>query len=192
MTDGESELAEAMRAVYRRLDRDLRTQYDRSLGLGDALMDRWERARTLGFADGASIYNSAVVLGRVTVGEQTWIGPYVMLDGSGGGISIGRYCSISAGTHIYTHDTVHWALSGGKLPFRQGAVAIGDCCYIASQCVIAAGVTIGNRCVVAANSFVSDNVADASIVGGSTARLIGRVTGEGEAVRLEFFDAKST
>lgn len=191
MPSSDDGLVEALRRVYERIDRELRTRHRRSLSFGDALFDRWERAKSLGFDSGASIYNSATVFGEVRVGENTWIGPYVVLDGSGGGIAIGRNCSISAGVHVYTHDTVHWAISGGALPFRKNPVAIGDCCYIASQCVIAAGVTIGARCVVAANSFVNDDVPDGTIVGGTTARPIGRVIGEGASVRLEFFSGQS-
>src|ERR1700681_854654 len=104
-----------LETLYRERDHELRKKYKRSLGFGDAIFDRWERARSLGFGEGASIYNSAAIFGEVVVGEHTWVGPYVILDGSGGGIRIGRYCSISAGVHIYSHDTTLWALSGGVL-----------------------------------------------------------------------------
>jgi carbonic anhydrase/acetyltransferase-like protein (isoleucine patch superfamily) len=92
----------------------LRTRWSRSLAFADAIFDRWERAQTLGFGAGASIYDSAMDYGDVEVGAETWVGPFVVLDGSGGGLRIGEYCSISAGVQIYTHDTVFWALSGGR------------------------------------------------------------------------------
>ena len=57
-----------------------------------------------------------LVIGDVKVGSHTWIGPNVILDGSGGGLEIGDYCSIDAGAQIYTHDTVMWAISGGQVP----------------------------------------------------------------------------
>ena len=104
---------------------------------------------------------------------------------------IGDYVSISAGVHIYTHDTVHWALSGGELDARKGSVTIGSNVYIGSQCVIAQGVSIGDRCVISANSLVIHDVPEGSIVGGTPARLIGRVEGKGEAVRM-VFTGKST
>jgi hypothetical protein len=44
-----------------------------------------------------------------------------------GGIAIGHHCSISAGVQIYAHDTVMWALSGGRAAKRTGRVVIGDC-----------------------------------------------------------------
>lgn len=177
---------ELLRASYLAADERLRSEFQRSLPFQDALFDRWERAKRLGFAPGASIYNSAAVFGEVSVGTATWIGPNTLLDGSGGGIEIGAHCSVSSGVHIYTHDTVLWALSGGKCQCKQAPVRIGDCVYIGSQSVIAAGVMIGSRSVVAANSFVNDDVPEATIVGGSPARKIGTVVGEGDQVRMVF------
>lgn len=43
------------------------------------------------------MYNNVLVLGRVKVGRNTWIGPGCILDGSGGDLQIGDWCSISAG-----------------------------------------------------------------------------------------------
>ncbi len=181
--------AELLRESYLAADERLRAEYQRSLPFQDAMFDRWERANRLGFSAGASIYNSAAVFGDVKVGAATWIGPNVLLDGSGGGIDIGAYCSISSGVHIYTHDTVLWALSGGTVQHKHAPVRVGDCSYIGSQSVIAAGVSIGSRCVVAANSFVNADFPEATIVGGTPARKIGTVVGEGSQVRM-VFDSK--
>jgi acetyltransferase-like isoleucine patch superfamily enzyme len=164
---------------------ELRTRWQRSLPFGDAMFDRWERAQRLGFGDGTSIYDSACVFGDVKIGRQVWIGPWVMLDGSGG-LVIGDYVSLSAGVQIYTHDTVLRSLSGGALPIRRGSVTIGDRVYVGSQSVIAQGVTIGRKCVISANSLVIDDVPEATIVGGVPAVPIGRVEGEGAEVRLVF------
>lgn len=178
--------AELLRASYFAVDERLRAEFQRSLPFQDAVFDRWERAARLGFAEGVSVYNSAAIFGDVKVGKSTWIGPNTLLDGSGGGIEIGAHCSISSGVHIYTHDTVLWALSGGTLQRKQASVRIGDCVYIGSQSVIAAGVTIGKRSVVGANSFVNSDVPEATIVGGTPAQKIGIVVGKGDQVRMIF------
>lgn len=187
-----TEFADTLRAAYAERDAELRSRFDRSLPLQDAMFDRWERAQALGFGDGASIYNSAVVFGDVRVGTGTWIGPYVMLDGAGGGIDIGSTCSISTGAHIYTHDTIGWALSGGQQEPRQGPVKIGDRTYVGSQCVIAAGVTIGTQCVVSTNSFVNADVPDNTIVGGTPARRLGQVDFEDGEPILRFDNGDTT
>jgi len=152
--------------------RRLHEQYRRTLPFGEYVVDRWEKARELGFGDGASIYDSSVVIGEVTVGRQTWIGPFTLLDGSGG-LSIGEYCSISAGVQIYTHDTLEWALSGGQASAVRAPTRIGNRCYVGPNVVIARGVSIGDGCVIGANSFVRDNIPAGSKAVGSPCRVIG-------------------
>ena len=186
-----AEFQRLLEAVYLQREADLKQRYDRSLPFADAMFDRWERARRLGFGEGTSIYNSVLIFGDVKVGANAWIGPFTILDGSGGGITIGDYCSISAGVHVYTHDTVLWALSGGQLSKHVAPVHIGSCVYVGSQCVLAAGVRIGTQCVIAANSFVNSDVPDGTIVGGSPAQIIGRISGEGHSVKLNMFSKPS-
>lgn len=175
-----------LREYYEANDERIRNDYKRSLSFQDGAFDRWERARRLGFGDGASIYNSSLVYGDVRVGRSSWIGPNTLLDGTGGGLEVGDFCSISAGVQIYTHDTVLWALSGGVLNRAEGRVLVGDCVYIGSQCIIAAGVSIGTRCVIGANSYVNRDVPDRTVAAGSPARQIGTVIGEGRDVRIAF------
>jgi acetyltransferase-like isoleucine patch superfamily enzyme len=185
------QFAELLHDCYLDNEEQLTRDHQRSLSFQDGMFNRWERARRLGFGERTSIYNSATVFGNVSIGTDSWVGPNTILDGSGGGLRIGSFCSISSGVHIYTHDTVLWALSGGMLDYSKGAVSIGDCVYIGSQCVIAAGVQIGSRCVIAANSFVNNNVPDGTVVGGSPARRIGVVVGQADMVRI-LFDSAST
>lgn len=178
--------------LYADQERYLNETYDRSLSFQDGLFDRFERAKRLNFGEGASIYNSALVYGQVSVGKKTWIGPNAILDGSGDKIVIGDFCSISAGVHIYTHDSIMWALSGGENDFFKAAVTIGSNTYIGAQSIIEAGVKIGTRCVIGANTFVNRDVSDNSIVVGSPAREIGNVTVTENGIQLIYFKAKSS
>ena len=150
------------------------------------MFDRFERAEKLGFGEKSSIYNSALVYGDVQVSAKTWIGPYVILDGSGGGINIGSYCSISAGVHIYTHDSIMWALSGGTESYHQGGVTIGNNTYIGAQSIIRAGVKIGNRCLIGANSFVNKDIAAGSIVVGNPGKVVGKIKLKNDKIFLEY------
>ena len=186
MSESVAELALELRRLKEQRDQELRAAFDRSLPFADAQFDRWERAKLLGFGDKTSIYDSSFIFGDVKVGFETWIGPFTLLDVSGGGLTIGDHCSISAGVHIYTHDTVLWAVSGGVQQARKNAVKIGSNTYIGAQSVIVAGVTIGERCVIAANSLVNRDVPDGTIVGGTPARTLGHVEGEGAHAKLVF------
>jgi len=133
-----------------------------------------------------TIYNSTTVVGDVVIGDHTWIGPFVSLDGSGG-IKIGEYCSISAGCHILTHDTVKWALSGGKEPYDYAPVHIGDCCFFGVHAVVTKGVTIGDHCLIAAGAVVTKDVPPFSIVGGVPAKKIGEVNLVSDTIIFNYF-----
>lgn len=163
-----------MLRIYNRLFDGKREKFDRGLPFAECFVDRWERARALGFGEGASIYDSAVVLGDVKVGCNSWIGPFVVLDGSGG-LEIGSNCSISAGVQIYTHDSVKWATSGGKESYEYAKTVIGDNCYIGPNVVIQKGVKIGSGSIVGANSFVNIDIPAGSKAFGTPVRIKGVV-----------------
>lgn len=120
--------------LYNKIFTFYKTNYNRSLSLGDYLNDRWERAKREGFGEGTSVYDNVLIIGDVKVGKNTWIGPNVILDGSGG-LVIGDYVSISAGTQIYTHHTVEWSTSLGEKPIKRAPTTIGNGVYIGPNCI---------------------------------------------------------
>lgn len=154
----EKALFRGLSTLHNKLEVFFRKQWNRSLPFGEYIVDRWGRAKSLGFGEGTSIYDSAVVLGDVKVGAQTWIGPFTLLDGSGGSLSIGSHCSISAGVQVYTHDSVKWAQSGGMAPYEKAPTSIGNNCYIGPYAVIAKGVSVGDGCVIGAHSLVLESL----------------------------------
>lgn len=167
------EFTREIEAFYHARREDVATKWNRHLPFGDYVEDRWERARAMGFGEGVSIYDSSVVIGNVKVGKETWIGPFTLLDGSGG-LEIGEFCSISAGVQIYSHDSVQWALSGGSSKYEVGPVRIGSRCYVGPNVVIAKGVTIGDGCVIGANSLVLRDIPEGSKAFGTPCRVMGR------------------
>jgi acetyltransferase-like isoleucine patch superfamily enzyme len=164
-------LIQQLRETYAQLRLAMNSKWHRDLPLEELLFDRWERARSLGFGEGTSIYHNSYVYGEVKVGANTWIGPFTVLDGSGG-LVIGDYCSISAGVQIYTHDSVEWAITGGQAAYRHEPTSIGSRCYIGPNTVITKGLSIGDGCVVGANSFVNCSWSPGSKIAGNPARLI--------------------
>lgn len=161
-----------LREWWRRAHTRVKDEFDRSLPLADYVIDRWERARTYGFGDGTSVYDSCLVLGDVVVGQNVWIGPFTVLDGSGG-LAIGDGCAISAGVHVYSHDTVLRTVSGGKAPTRHAATTIGDNVFIGPNSVVQSGVTIGARAVVGACSFVNTDIPPDTLAFGSPCKTRG-------------------
>lgn len=160
--------------LHENLRDEIMRRWKRCLPFNEELFDRWERARFLKFGEGSNIYDTSLVIGDVKVGGNTWIGPFTILDGSGG-LTIGSFCSISSGVQIYTHDSVKWALSGGKEDYEYDPVEIGDYCYIGPLTVINKGSRIGHHCLIGANSLVNKPIPDYSIAFGSPCRIIGTV-----------------
>ncbi len=171
-------LQQELADLHARLRQDMRERFARDLPLDELLSDRWERARSLGFGEGSSIYASAYLYGEVRVGERTWIGPWVLLDGSGG-LTIGSGCDISAGVQIYTHDTVERVLSEGRRDVAHAPVTIEDHCHLGASAVVLKGVSIGHHAVVGASALVNRDVPALTIVAGVPARPIGRVELDG-------------
>lgn len=171
----EHSILQSLRALCRSKMQQSRERYNRVLPFGEVVVDRWEKARLLGFGENASIYDSAIVYGSVHVGAHSWIGPQVILDGSAAPVCIGAWCSISAAVHVYTHDSVAWAVSGGKAAYPSASVHVGDNVYIGPMSIIAKGVTIDEGCIIGAHSFVNSNIPAHSAAWGTPARVMGKV-----------------
>lgn len=139
---------------------------------------------------GSVVYDSATLIGDIDMGENLWIGPFCMIDGSGG-LAVGDHCVFSTGVHVYTHDSIKWALSGGKIDHERRPVSIGECTFIGAQAVVTMGVNIGHHCVVCANATVTSDVSPYSIVAGSPARVIGSVAIDGDDIRLDYHPERS-
>jgi acetyltransferase-like isoleucine patch superfamily enzyme len=183
-----AELLTSLQQLHLARQGEILARWHRALPFGDEITDRWQKAQALGFGAGSSVYDSAVVIGDVRVGEKTWIGPFTILDGSGG-LTIGSTCSISAGVQIYTHDSVRWALSGGRVEYEHAPVSIGNHTYIGPEVIVTRGVSVGHHCLVGANSIVNKDLPDYSIAYGSTCHIVGQVevSPEGD-VRLRYFE----
>lgn len=164
-----------------------REKYGRINPAYEDFFDWSERGRYWTREDkGITIYNSATLIGDVKIGEHTWIGPFSLLDG-GGKLEIGRYCSVSTGCQLLTHDSVKWALSGGKMKAEYASTHIGDCCFLGSHAVVTKGITVGNHCLIGAGAVVANDVDDFTISAGVPARAIGKVEIDSEGkVRLVY------
>jgi acetyltransferase-like isoleucine patch superfamily enzyme len=181
------DLHDQLRELHERLRGETLDKYGRMNPFTEDLFDWHERGRAWTRDDrGVTIYGSTTVVGDVEIGEHTWIGPFCSLDGSGG-LTIGHHCSISLGTQLLTHDTVHWALSGGAADYDYASTRIGDCCFLGVHAVVTKGVAVGDHSLVGAGAVVTSDVEPHSIVAGVPARRIGTVElGEGGAVQLRY------
>ena len=146
-----------LKAHLQKLRSEMKAKQNRHVSIQDLLSNREETAKFYGFGDGTSCYNNVLILGDVKVGKNTWIGPNVILDGSGG-LTIGDFVSISAGVQIYTHHTVDWSNSFGKKPIKSKTTIIGNGVYLGPNSIIQMGIHIGDKAVIGAMSFVNKNI----------------------------------
>jgi acetyltransferase-like isoleucine patch superfamily enzyme len=123
----------------------------------------------------------AWVVGDPQVGAGTWIGPFCLLDGSGG-LVIGRGCDLAAGVHVYTHSSAARCVTARAVEMQRAPVTIGDHTFIGANSVVLMGVTIGSRCVIGAGSVVTSDVPDGTCATGTPARVVGTVDPETGAI----------
>ena len=157
--------------IYVFFQKKKKRKWNRYLPMNELFIDRAKKAKLIGFGKGTTIHDSSHVYGNVEIGENTWIGPFTILDGTGG-LKIGSYCSISSGVQIYSHNTVKYAISGGIKPYEYNGVVIENNCFIGPNAVIESGVVIRKGTIVGANSFVNKTFPENSKIAGSPARPI--------------------
>jgi acetyltransferase-like isoleucine patch superfamily enzyme len=166
---------ESIRSLYEKLRRQfatsMRRKWERVLPLDEMVADRWEKAKTLGFGEGTNVYENCYIYGSPKVGKDTWIGPFTLLDGTGG-LEIGDGCSIASGVHIYTHAVQEWVVSEGKKPKSKDPVKIGDYVSIGANAVVLPGVTIGDHSIIGAGSVVTESMPSGSVAVGIPAKVV--------------------
>lgn len=110
---------------------------------------------------------------NIHIADNVFIGRGCVLD-SNHSITIGKntfvapFCFITDTNHIFAEPDQSIRLQGCEYK----PVTIGEDVWIGAHVVVVAGVTIGNGCIVAANSTVTRDIAPGTIVGGSPARFI--------------------
>lgn len=109
----------------------------------------------------------------LVVGDHSNIGPYCYI-GCSGHISIGNNVMISPRVSIYAENHVfdNTDATIKSQGVKKEKVVIEDDCWIASNSILLAGVTIGKGSVVAAGSVVTQDVPPYCVVAGVPARVI--------------------
>ena len=166
-------LYKLIRKLLFKLIAQKKKEYDRFLSIPDYIIDRWERAKLMGFGEGSSVYDSCLVLGEVSIGKNVWIGPYTILDGSGG-LTIGDNCQIGPGVKIFTHDTTKKVIDK-NINTEKSPVVIENNVAIGSNTVISMGIHIGECVIITPNSWVTKDIPSYSRVSGNPARVFGNI-----------------
>ncbi len=115
-----------------------------------------------------------VIQGNVEIGENSYFNSGKIITGENAFIKIGKWCAIgyNVNIHAISHDPDLSTGPENDRPAVEGSIIIGDHTWIGSNVFILPGVQIGTNCVIGANSVVTKNISDNSIVGGIPAKLI--------------------
>jgi acetyltransferase-like isoleucine patch superfamily enzyme len=127
------------------------------------------------WADPTPIELSTLPGGELVIGDGTSINRGVCLCARAA-VHIGRNCGIGNDVLVVDsdfHEVGHHSELRADVP---AAVVIGDSVWLAARSVVLKGVTIGEGAVVCAGSVVVTSVPPYTMVGGSPARAIRRLT----------------
>jgi acetyltransferase-like isoleucine patch superfamily enzyme len=129
-----------------------------------------------------SIYGSSDNL--LEIGTNSYVGMNSTLNGFAAKLVIGKNVSIAQNTNIMVDSGPNASPAMQSIfPLEKGPVIIGNDCWIGASAIIMPNVSLGEFCIVAANSYVNKSFPAFSIIGGNPARLIRSFT-EDEKAKL--------
>jgi acetyltransferase-like isoleucine patch superfamily enzyme len=114
---------------------------------------------------------------KVTLGDDVWLNRNVMIAAENE-VTIGDHVMFANG--CFVGDASH-RFNDPELPITwqgftsKGPVRIGSNVWLGVNVVVTSGVTIGDHCVVGANSVVTSDLPDRTIAAGSPAKQIREV-----------------
>jgi acetyltransferase-like isoleucine patch superfamily enzyme len=161
----------------------------------------WEAARRQAFIRWPVHGNvlEALQEGRLQIGAHTLLEPHVWITAPGAArvrigsgtflnigvmvaslelVEIGDHCMLANG--CYVSDASH-RFDDPRLPVpwqgftSKGPTRIGDNVWCGLNVVVTSGVTVGERCVIGANSVVTSDIPPFSIAAGVPARVLRRI-----------------
>ena len=126
------------------------------------------------YSDTLDKVSQRYILGDVEIGNNPWIGAFVLLDGIFAPLRIGNGCVISSGAQILTHTAVKRTITNreyNKIDFAP--TEIGNNVFIGTNAVILMGCKIGDNSVIGAGCVVTSNtvVPKGSVVMGVPGRI---------------------
>ena len=89
-------------------------------------------------------------------------------------LKIGKYCKITRGVSILTHDYSRSVLrrAYGEIIGEAKRTVIGDNVFIGVHSIILMGAEIGNNVIIGAGSVVSGKIPDNVVVAGNPAKVV--------------------
>jgi len=134
-------------------------------------------------APGSRIHDTAVLMGPVTVGEQSSIWPCAVLRADVAEIKIGKRTSIQDGCVVHTDHDQPCIVGDDCVVGHQAclhACTIGDRTLVGIHAIVLSGAVIGEESIIGAGALVGEGkiIPPRSLVVGIPGRVIRQVTDE--------------
>jgi len=124
------------------------------------------------------VWLTAPAPGRIRIGAGTFLNLGVMVAAKEL-VEIGEHCMFANGCFI-TDANHRFDDPSTPVPWQgfasKGPTRVGDNVWCGANVVITSGVTIGERCVIGANSVVTQDIPAFSIAAGVPAQVIRQIT----------------
>ena len=122
-----------------------------------------------------SIYGSTDY--PLEIGDHSYVGMLSIINGFAAKVIVGKNVSIAQRVNIMADSGPNASPEMQQYyPLIKGNITIGDHSWIGANAIIMPGVELGEFCVVAANSFVDKSFPPYSVIGGSPAKLLKKLT----------------
>ena len=154
-----------------------RVKYNKQLYIGKEVKIKNPQEVVLGKSVSIISYVD-IFASKFEVGDNCDIGTRNRFDGKikiGNNVLIGPDNYISSIDHNYENVDVPVIFSGADFSNKNGnngVISIGDDTWIGTHCAIIGDVKIGKHCVIGANTVITKNVPDYSVVIGNPSKII--------------------
>jgi galactoside O-acetyltransferase len=149
-----------------------------NINLGkDVEIDSSSTVNNVTIGDNVRIAKRCSVFGSpdnlLEIGADTYVGMNSLLNGFAAKLTIGSNVSIAQNVNIMVDSGPNASTVMQKIfPVDKRPVTIGNHVWIGTGSIIMPGVTLGDYCVVAANSFVNKSFDPFTVIGGNPAKLL--------------------
>ena len=161
-----------------------------NINLGDSVeIDPSSSINNVIFGDNVKIAKRCSVYGSpenlLEIGENSYVGMNSIVNGFSAKLKIGKNVSIAQNVNIMVDSGPNASPAMQRVfPIEKGPVTVGNDCWIGASAIIMPNVSLGEFCIVAANSYVNTSFPEFSIIGGTPARRIRTFTEEEKTIWL--------
>jgi len=107
------------------------------------------------------------------IGSDSYIGMNCLLNGFAAKLTVGCNVSIAQNVNIMVDSGPNASPAMQNVfPVEKKPVTVGNHVWIGTGSIIMPGVTLGDYCIVAANSYVNKSFDPFTIIGGNPAKIL--------------------